>query len=45
MSLTGFLGSSAAQFFETPMGIVSIDEFGNGTAHLLDVAEHVARVP
>ena len=42
MSLTGFLGSSEAQFLETPMGIVSIDEFRYGTAHLLDVAEHPA---
>ena len=45
MSPTGFLGSWEAQLFETPMGIVSIDEFGNGTAHLLDVADHVARAP
>ena len=40
MSLTGFLGSSEAQFLETPMRIVSLDEFADGTTYLFDVAEH-----
>src|SRR3989304_4069602 len=42
MSLTGFLGSSEAQFLETPMRIVSLDEFTDGATHLLDVAEHAS---
>src|SRR3990170_2472411 len=42
MSLTGFLGSSEAQFFETPMRIVPLDEFTDGATHLLDVAEHAS---
>ncbi len=40
MSLTGFVGGLDAQFLETQMGSVSIDEFSNGMTHLFDVAEH-----
>ena len=42
MSLTGFLGSSEAQFLKTPMRIVSLDEFADGATHFLDVAEHAS---
>src|SRR3990172_8989270 len=42
MSLTGLVGSWEAQFLETPMRIVSLDEFTDRATHLLDVAEHAS---
>lgn len=42
MSLTSFLGSSEAQFFETPMRIVSLDEFTDRAPHFLNIAEHAS---